>query len=141
MHLDTSLFKTWFLMKPHLLMFWEELVFISDLVYFCKSNYLEKFTEMPFHPHLTSWFSFQSFSAKFKGLGNHLPYLLLWTSGKMWIYYECTSSQLSISVIICGWVFCFTHPKVMTDMLNWQRGAFRINDCLKDPNFSWSTKC
>ena len=41
---------------------------------------------------------------------------------KMWIlyeviYYECTSSQLSISVITFGWVCCCTHPKVMTDML------------------------
>ena len=31
---------------------------------------------------------------------------------------ECTSSQLSISVITFGWVQRQTHPKLMTDMLN-----------------------
>ena len=45
------------------------------------------------------------------------------SEAKMWIlleviYYECTSSQLSMSVITFGWVCCCTRPKVMTDMLN-----------------------
>ena len=52
-------------------------------------------------------------------------------STKMWILlevicYECTSSQLSISVITFGWL---------------TRGAFIINGCLRNPPFRYSEVC
>ena len=52
------------------------------------------------------------------------------------MYYECTSSQFSISVITFGWVQQQNPSKRDDRYAQLTRGAFIINDFLQNPNFS-----
>ena len=48
----------------------------------------------------------------------------------------------NLKILIKFWVCCYTHPKVMTDMLNWLEvpDAFIINDFLQNPQFNTAGK-
>ena len=41
-----------------------------------------------------------------------------------------------LPVIRFGWVCCCTHPRRMTGNGQLRRGAFKIDDCLRNPHFS-----